>query len=1137
MPRRSESVLRACLYRGLDQCEAGKLCPTRLSPLVTVKYYGVTHMRNFAAWIGLILTAAPAFSQVLYGTLTGTVEDGTGAVVPGASITVKNAAVGVSRQADASAAGSYTFTNLTPGIYEVQVAASGFRTVTRRAVEVSINTVSRIDVQLEVGEVADRITVEAQTVALQTDKADVHVELGSKEVTQLPIGGYRNYQTLINLVPGATPAGYQNAVVGSPGRALTTNVNGTSRNNNNTRLDGAYNMRAHLPHQTLYVPPVESIETVNISTNSFDAEQGFAGGAAINVVTKSGTNSFRGVFFENFGNSALNAKNFFYLEPQTPKYVFNVYGGTFGGPIKRNRLFFFGSWEGMRERSTFSRIATLATADQRSGDFSVYRTNIYDPATGAVDGRDRLPFANAIIPRTRQSSITRKLQDLAPQPNLSGPANNFFASAPTSFNRDNYDAKINYTVSPKTTVWGKASVMDALVTSQYNLGAAGGQGMINGGGAGTGKVRARVVTVAATHLVTNSFLVDGNLSFSHDPLDLVHSDSGQNYGSDVLGIPGTNGPNVRQSGLPIFNISGYENYGNPYAYMPKYVNDNSVTLSANAGWQKSTHDIRFGLDHTRARLNHFHPEVGGNGPRGRFDFTGGVTALTGGAAPNQFNTYASFLLGLPQQLGKAVQIFDPSDPFERQYGLYLRDRWQATRNLTVTLGLRWEFFPLTQRGPQSGFERYDFDTDKVLVGGYGSVPADAGIKPDRRLLAPRLGLAYRAGKMGVIRGGYGISYEPYPLAASFLFPYPVMVSQDFIGSSTFLPFGPIERGIPAIATPDLSTGVVTLPLTATTQTLLPGKFSRGYIQSFNFTLEREMKWGFIGSVGYVATRTIHQMSSINVNAAEPGGGAAGRPLSARFGRRVDLTVIQPFQTGTYDSLQARLDRRLTSGLSTKIAYTFGKAINWTDDSAGGLFFNAPSALARNRALANYDRPHNFRWAWIFEMPPRFARGSAAAKVLLSGWQLNGIFSAYSGTPFTVSAANTSLNAPGNGQTADQVKPTVAKLGGIGRNTPFYDPAAFAPVTAVRFGSTGRNVLRGPGLVNVDLGLFRNFGLSERWRMQFRAEAFNFTNTPKFGNPASNVSGGGFMTVTSALSTSGSVEGGERAIRFALRFSF
>jgi len=363
-----------------------------------------------------------------------------------------------------------------------------------------------------------------------------------------------------------------------------------------------------------------------------------------------------------------------------------------------------------------------------------------------------------------------------------------------------------------------------------------------------------------------------------------------------------------------------------------------------------------------------------------------------------------------------------------------------------------------------------------------------------------------------------------------------MVSQDFIGATTFLAARPIESGIPAITLPNFTSGSVALPSNVTTQTLLPGEFRRGYIHSFNFTIEKQLPFRLIGSAGYVATRTKNQMTSINMNAAEPGAGQAGRPLSARFGRRVDLTVIRPFQTGDYDSLQARLDRRVARGWSTMVAYTFSKTFTWADDSAGGLFLNAPSQLTRNRARANYDRPHNFRWAWIYEAPSRVG-GNLVTRAALSGWQVADIFSAYSGTPFSVTAASTSLNAPGNNQTADQVKSNVQRIGAIGRATPYYDPTAFIPVTAVRFGNTGRNILRGPGMVNADASLSRNFSLTDRLRMQFRADAFNFTNTPKFNNPASNVSGAGFMTITSALSTSGSVEGGERSIRFALRFNF
>ncbi len=279
----------------------------------------------------------------------------------------------------------------------------------------------------------------------------------------------------------------------------------------------------------------------------------------------------------------------------------------------------------------------------------------------------------------------------------------------------------------------------------------------------------------------------------------------------------------------------------------------------------------------------------------------------------------------------------------------------------------------------------------------------------------------------------------------------------------------------------------------------------------------------------------------NINAAAPGAGQAGRPLNAAFGRTADTTVFMPMASSTYNSLQAQLNRRFTNGVLVKVSYTYSKAIDLTDGEGGGLLFYDAANLARNRAVAGFDRTHIFRAAFVAELPfgagKRFLQSPGMARTLLSGWQTNGIFSAYSGTPFTVSASSGSLNAPGESQTADQILPTVARLGGIGSGSPYYDPAAFLPVTQARYGNTGRNILRGPGLVNMDASLFRNFHVSERWGVQFRAEAFNLSNTAHFNNPSANVSSGGFMTITSALTASNNVEGGERQFRFALRITF
>jgi hypothetical protein len=1094
-------------------------------------------MALFACLAAVNWIAGPAEGQVLYGSITGTVEDTTGSVVPNAVATVVNASTGQSRKTVTSESGTYLFADVPAGTYVVTIAAGGFRSSRTTGVEVSINTVLRLDVQLTVGDRAETVTVEANAAAIQTDSADLHVSLGSQAVTELPLPGYRNYQTLINLVPGATPASYQNAVSGSPGRSLNTNINGASNTSNNTRLDGALDMRGSLPAQSLYVPPVESIETMNITTNSFDAEQGLAGGAAISVSTKSGTNQFHGVLFEHHTNGRFTARNFFNVSSSAlPKDIINNYGGTLGGPIKKNKLFFFLSWEGMRERSNFTKLATVPTDAQRAGDFSALNVTLYDPSTGSPSVAGRTPFPKNIIPLSQQSPITLKMQSYIPEPNLPGTSSNYFDSAPVSFNRDNVDAKINWNPSERSLLWGKYSAMKALVTDQFSLGSAGGVGMVNGGGAGTGDVLIQVVAIGGMHTFTPTFLVDGNMAMSRDPLTLIGPDSGSAFGLETLHIPGTNGPDPRYNGIPQFSIGGYEPIGGNETYLPKYIRSTYFTYSLNFGWTKGRHEMRFGLDVARYRVNEWHPELGG-GPKGTFTFDGSVT-LPGTGSPNQFNNYGAFLLGLPHQVSKSIA---PGWSTPRQWleGAYFRDRWQVNHSLTMTLGARWEYYP-TMTYARFGMLRYNPTTDTVFLGGRGSVPSDAGISASKKQFVPRLGLAYRIGSKSVIRGGYGISVDPQGPLAQMLFSYPLEVLQTFSGNTSYIPYGPIANGIPPIPYPDLSTGTVALPPAISTVTLPSGPYKRGYIQSFNFTVQRELPAGFVGSAGYVGTHTLHENMLFNINAADAGAGNSGRPLTIATGRAVDETMILPLGISSYNALQAQLDRNITRGLLVKASYTFSKAIDNIDNELGSpLFFDAAD-FTRNRALAGFDRTHNFRLACVADLP--FGKGrqwvqNGIGSKALGGWQVNEIFSAYSGTPFTISASSASLNAPGESQTADQINPNVAKLGGIGPGAPYYDPTAFVPVTVVRYGTTGRNVLRGTGVVNADLSIFRNFRFRERWGIQFRAESYNVTNTPHFNNPNANVSAGGFMTITGALSRANNVDGGERQFRLALRISF
>jgi hypothetical protein len=923
----------------------------------------------------------------------------------------------------------------------------------------------------------------------------------------------------------------QNSLLGSPDRALSTNVNGASWFSNTTKVDGILNVYAWIPTHTAYVPPVESVDVVNISTSNFDAEQGNAGGAAVNVVTKSGTNQFHAVVFGYHSNSAISARNVFYFQPVIPKNIQNQYGATVAGPVKKDKLFFFTSFEGMKQRQSYSSTPTVATAAQRTGDFSGISSVIYDPLTGAADGKGRTPFTGNKIPTNRLSSISLKMQGLVPLPNMAGTASNYFVSAPLVFDRNNYDIKGNWNPSGNLSLWAKYGAMTATVISAPTLGEAGGNGL-GGGTAGSSDDLVQAAGIGASYTVSAHFIIDGNAGYSRISLNQYCSFYGKNLGLDLLGIPGTNGSDVRQSGYPAFSITGYEPLGLPDTTKPAFYNDDTLGYNLNAGWIRGPHNVRFGLSLDRRRLNHWQPQISG-GPRGTFAFAGGVTALNGGAAPTQFNAYAQFLLGLPGTVSKSLQYLSPMSTREWADGLYIRDQWQVTRKLALSYGLRWELYPVMTTA-HTGFQRYDLATNKVVQGGIGGT--DNGITGGHKLFAPRVGIAYRFTNHTIVRAGYGITIDPASWPNAVMLIYPAVIGQSQTSGSTYLAYNRLEDGIPPFTLVGLDQGVIPIAGTIDTTTVPAGEWSRGRIESYNFTLQHEFPHGLVADLGYVGTRQVHIAASYQANAGlVPGAGAAGQPLNVKFGRTASTNVYQPspYDSGMYHSLQARLNRRFSNGFMVTVSYTWSKTMDWSDNG-GGLMFNIPDALPRNRAVAGFDRTQNLWASSVWQLP--FGRGKRWladrrwAEPLVSNWQINGVFSAYSGTPFSVGASATSLNAPSNSQVADQVKTSFDYPKQMGAGQYYFDPTAFAAVTQARFGNSGRNEMRGPGQVNLDLGLFRAFRAGEKLVIQFRAEAFNSTNTPHFNNPNATVGSATFATVTSAKSD-------QRFLRLALRLSF
>jgi len=801
---------------------------------------------GLAVWLG----AQRVNAQVLYGSIVGTVTDQTGAVVPGAHVTATNPLTGLRRETDSDGTGTYNIPNLPEGAYDLSVTASGFKPLTQKGIQIRIGAVVRVDTTLEVGAATTEVTVTASAAILQTEKTDVSTRLSSVATQNLPLGFYRNYQFLTLLVPGAAESqGTTGALADTPERAIAVPINGLSPASNSTRIDGADSKFLWKPGGgALYVAPLESIQEVKITTNSFDPEKGMAGSAAIDVVTKSGTNEWHGVgFWYHFNQHLLSCEAFDYVcksqaafgtPTNKPKQISNNPGGNIGGPIKKDKLFFFANWDGFLERRTGDSYATVPTEDMHAGDFSDYLENpvsecltrdpdtgactqigapimvpvtdglgnitgttqlyqgmIFDPTTGNPDGTGRAVFAGNIIPQSRIDPITAKVLPLWPTGNVppqydaeGNIINNQFVQTPLKFNRHNFDFKVDWNRSDKHLMWFKYSTMRALTdaTCAYNDTFS---PPCPGGEAGITHALVQTTTIGHTWTLSPTFLVDGSIGYSRMGQDSQGIGFGKNIGLEVLGIPGTNDPDdMRYSGAPRFSVGGYTALQGAEGWQPLFRNDWSLTLSQNASWTRGKHTLRFGFDLIHHHLNHWQPES--VEPRGAFDFnTGDATLLNMTGLPdtdfdlfrNRYNQFATFLLGRWDGAGRSLQHVAMNGK-SREYAFYISERWRATPKLTVNLGLRYEYYPFMSRDALGkGFVQYDPATNKVLLGGVGGNPKNLGVTMQKNLLAPRIGFAYQITPNMVFRTGYASTFDTFPILRILrgTFPYDIGSRFDY----------------------------------------------------------------------------------------------------------------------------------------------------------------------------------------------------------------------------------------------------------------------------------------------------------------------------------------------------------------------
>ncbi len=1168
----------------------------------------------------LVLLAAPMEAQILYGSLVGSVTDASGASVAGATVTVTQAQTQLSRTAVTDASGQYSLSNLTPGTYQVKISASGFKTSARDNVPVVLNTVGRVDATLELGEVSQTVEVTGAPPMLQTDRADVHHDITAETIQNVPLPPGNNFESLLGTMPGINPPTTAHSIPTNPSRALQFNVNGTSEYGNDVRIDGVSQFNIWVPENAAYIPSSDAIQVVNATTGNFNPEQGLAGGSTVNVQIKSGTNQFHGDVYEYHFNNKLEAHNYF--DPnngitRVPKDIFNQFGGSVGGPIKRNKLFFFSNVELTRQRQFATRVGSVPTLAMMQGDLggsdpanglAKNADIIYDPTTGNADGSGRTqiyatnvvsdpahfnalctsPKCLNMIPTSRISPVASKLLSLLqkapgrflPSASNSAPSDNYLAATSFAFNRTTFDEKIDWNATDKFNMFGHVGYLTYNDLDPQMFGEVGGRPISDyGGNEGRGTGHTLTFSITGNYVVNPRFVLDGNFGVTRMVTDSRMLDLDKKNGLDILGIPGTNGTRLFEGSWPRFAISNFEDLGTHNTYMPYLRNDPQFYWSGNATLIRGNHSFRFGGSIFMLRLNHQQPEWNAGGSTepgaGGFNFGSGPTSckdcLGGkGSKTNAYNNFGTFLLGLDTNYGKNILVPDYFHTITHQYSWYFGDQWQVTPKFTATLGVRWEYYPMPTRDGSRGLERYDFASNSMLLCGVGSTPTDCGVSVSKTMFVPRVGLTYRLTPSFVMRAGYGITNEPYNLADDLRTNYPVLIPL-YVTADAYQATGVLDQaslqnapvgstlpiGIPIPAMPDISSGKVPLlPNVALATT--PTKLQRGYIQSWNFTLEKELGHQWVAQAGYVATRTIRQIGFLDLNVETPGGpagctpgncgGNASRPFySALYGNRTAATsLITPIANNHYDSLQTKLNHRFGNGYQVDVSYTWSKTIGiaGVSNEKNHAYIQAPEYYFLNRGLAPQDRRHMFTALFVAEPPfgagKRWATSGFSSKVL-GGWQLSGVLRAVTGSVFEMHSGGTSssnLNASGNEQRPDIVKSSIDISGLVGPGSTWFDTSAFAVVNdRNRFGTSPFYPLHGPGIFNFDLALARNFRLSERFNLQFRAQAINFTNTPHFSNPQGDFNNSSFGRVNGLANTGrdGGVDARQFEFSAKLRF--
>jgi hypothetical protein len=1063
-------------------------------------------MKNtLLAILVVLLAGCSAFGQALSGTIVGTVTDPAGAVVASAKVTLTNIGTSFARTVETNQDGHYVASSFPTGKITVTVEQPGFQKLVRTGAELTAADTLTIDLALQVGNVQQTVEINAEATLLQTEEATISSLVSNQQILQMPLNG-RMFTQLIMLMPGTTSAAP--ALTGGFSynfRGITSvSINGSQSGNNSYLIDGMYNKGLWLNNLVIN-PTIDSIQETRVMSSNYSAQYGDAAGGVTVVQSKSGTNNYHGSLYEFLRNDKLDANTFFNNRSAVAKNPLrrNEFGGTIGGPIRKDKTFIFGDYQGIRLAQSATVISSIPTLAQqamvKTGDFSAFPTQIFDP-NNVVNGL-RQPFVGNVIPKGQLDQAAVKLFGYLPAPTSSAATQNYAFTPSTTQRTDQFDVRGDQNFGASDRLFLKYSYDNSFRLAPGNIPAPASAQMgpfLTGGNGTTFKnwaAAANYTKVFGPTVVNETRLGAVRWNFGIQPTGTPFTPAA------ALGIPGINISDT-SGGLPGYTIASPGFTIGDASTFPEFSRTITYQLENITTIVKGSHTIKFGGRYLRNIFNGFSAFP----TRGTYNFSGQFTRQVGGTS--SASALADFALGAPNTINRG----DLSGVFGiRFYGLavFAEDSWRVNNKLTVNLGLRYEI----QSSPFEVHDRWaNFDgaTGKLLLAGLNGNSRSLR-DMDKNNFGPRLGIAYQANSKTIVRTGFGISYtEQFDGGTQIYKNLPFLVTRRFTYDQNGAPGLLVSQGLPPLVRP-----AVTDPaLNGGNPYAYPRNFQTPKVLQWSFGIQREIMPGILLDTSYVGTRGLELMAKRNLNQPFPGSGDASlrRPfyISGINTQVQDVLNHENWGGSKYHSLQVRLQTRAHHGLTAGLSYTWSHSLANAGENQGGTTYQDSRNLKAEWGNSNVDRRHVLVINHVYELPFGSGRTYLSKGLLghiVGNWNLSGVWSMESGLYFTPRDNASVSNAQDTSNGGPTDRPNRVADGNLPSDqrtiAKWFDTSAFVVQTPNTFGNAGNFILVGPGYFNVDAGIHRDFRITEGVKAAFRWEMFNAFNHANFNNPNAN----------------------------------